>query len=99
MKTKADSKCRLCENFNEREDHIISACPIIAKEHYILRHVRVCAQLHFNMFKEIWVKLDNEHWYDHVPKSVETIQKVRLPYYGTIKCEPTELFLTINWTS
>ena len=24
------------------------------------------------------------------------IMKVRLPYYGTNKCEPTELLLTIN---
>jgi hypothetical protein len=50
----------------------------------------------FNIFKEIEVKLDTEHWYDHAPKSVETSQTVRLPYYGTIKCELTELFLTIN---
>jgi hypothetical protein len=33
----------------------------------------VCAQLHFNIFKEIWVKLDKEPCYDHLPKSVETI--------------------------
>jgi len=32
----------------------------------------VCAQLHFNIRKEMGVKLDNEHWYDHIPKSVET---------------------------
>jgi len=32
----------------------------------------VCAQLHFKKCKEIRVKSDNEHWYDHVPKSVET---------------------------
>ena len=37
-----------------------------------MRHDRVCAQLHFNIFKEIGVKLDNENWYDHVPKSVRT---------------------------
>jgi len=28
--------------------------------------------LYFNICKEIGVKLDNEHWYDHLPKSVET---------------------------
>ena len=27
------------------------------------------------------------------------VTKVRLSYYGTNKCKPTELFLTINWTS
>jgi hypothetical protein len=48
------------------------------------------------IIKEIGVKLDNEHWYDHVTKSVETSQNPRLPYYGTIKSAPTELFLTIN---
>jgi len=35
-------------------------------------HDRVCAQLHFDIHKEIGVKLDNEHWYDHVSKSVTT---------------------------
>ena len=29
-------------------------------------------KLHFNICKEIGVKLDNKHWYDHVPKSVKT---------------------------
>jgi hypothetical protein len=43
--------------------------------------------------------LDNKHWYDHVPKSFETVIMVRLPYYGTNKCKPTELFPTINRTS
>jgi hypothetical protein len=32
----------------------------------------VCVQLHCNIRKEIGVKLDNEHCYDHVPKLVET---------------------------
>jgi len=34
----------------------------------------VCAQLHFNICKETGVHLDNKHWYEHVPKSVETSQ-------------------------
>jgi hypothetical protein len=34
----------------------------------------VCAQLHFNICKELGVKLDSELWYEHVPKSVETSQ-------------------------
>jgi len=78
-------------------EHIISPCPILAKEQYIKRHDTVCAQLHFNKCKEIGVKLDNKHCYDHVPNSVKKAMKVRLPYYGTIKYEQTELVLTINW--
>jgi hypothetical protein len=53
-------------------EHIISACPILAQEQYIKRHDEVCVQLHFNIYKEIGVKLDNKHRYDHVPKSFET---------------------------
>jgi hypothetical protein len=47
----------------------------MAKEQHIKRHDRVCAELHFNICKVIRVKLDNEHRYDHVPKSVETGHK------------------------
>jgi hypothetical protein len=53
-------------------DHILSAGPIYVKEQYKKKQDTVCAQLHFNICKEIRVKLDNEHWYDHVPKSVKT---------------------------
>jgi len=34
----------------------------------------VCAQLHFNICKGKGVQLDKKHWYEHVPKSVETSQ-------------------------
>jgi hypothetical protein len=47
----------------------------------------------------IEVKLDTKQWYDYVPKSDDQAMKVRLPYYGTNKCEPTELFLSINRTT
>ena len=32
-------------------------------------------QLHFNICKEIGVKVDNKHSYDYLPKSVETSYK------------------------
>jgi hypothetical protein len=43
----------------------------LAEEQYIKRNNRVCAELHFNVCKEIRVKLDNVHWYQHLPKLVE----------------------------
>ena len=51
LNTETDSKCRLCQQFDETIDHIISACPILAKEQYIKRHARVCAQLHFYIIR------------------------------------------------
>ena len=68
-----DSKCKLCQQFDETIDHI-SAFSILAKEQYIKRHDRECAQLHFNICKETGVQLDKKHRYEHVPKSVETSQ-------------------------
>jgi hypothetical protein len=52
----------------------MSACPLLAKEQCIKRHDRVCAQLHFNICKELAVKLHSELWYEHVPKSIGTSQ-------------------------
>jgi hypothetical protein len=69
----ADSK-----QFDEPAEHIISACPILAKEHYIQRHDRVYVQLHFNTSKAVGVKLDSEYWYDHVPKSVEASHEYKV---------------------
>jgi hypothetical protein len=41
LNTETDSKCRLCQQFDETIDHIILACPILAKEQYIKQHDRV----------------------------------------------------------
>ena len=62
LKAETDSTCRLCQKFDEAVDHIISACPIFAKEQYIKRHDRVGAQLHYNSCKEMGVQLDTTHW-------------------------------------
>jgi hypothetical protein len=72
LNTETDSKCRLCHQFGETIDHIISACPILAKEQYIKRRDRVSSQLHFNICKEKGVQLDTKQWYEHVPKLAET---------------------------
>jgi hypothetical protein len=74
LNTETDSKCRLYQKFDETIDHIISACPILAKEQYVKWHDKVSAQLHFNICKETGVQLDKKHWYERVPKSVVTNQ-------------------------
>jgi hypothetical protein len=35
LQTQIESKCRLCQQFDETVVHITSACPIQVKEHYI----------------------------------------------------------------
>ena len=58
LNAEIDSKCRFCQQFGETIDHIISACPILAKEQFIKIHDRLCTQLHFNICKEAGVQLD-----------------------------------------
>ena len=67
LNIETDSKCRLCQQFDETIDHI-SSYPILAKEQYIKGHDRVCAQQHFNICKETGGHLDKKHFYEHVPK-------------------------------
>jgi hypothetical protein len=90
LNTETDSKCRLCQQFDETIEHI-SACPILAKEQYIKRLDGVCAQLHFNICKETWVTLDKNHWYEHVPKSIETSQvgKVTILWSQQVRTDRT----------
>jgi len=46
LNTEIDSKCRLCQQFDETIEYIISACPILAKEQYIKRYDSVCVCVH-----------------------------------------------------
>ena len=74
LNTETDSKCRLCQQFEETIDHIISPCPILTKEQHINTDDRVCAQLHFNICKDTEVQLYYKHWHEHMTESVETSQ-------------------------
>jgi len=49
LQTVTGSKCGLCKQFDDTVEHIISACPILAKEQYIKRYDRADAELHFDI--------------------------------------------------
>jgi hypothetical protein len=70
--TKAD----YVNNMTTEETTLYQHAQILAKEQYIQRHDSVCAQLHFNIRKELRVRLNNEHWKEHVPKLVQTSHKI-----------------------
>ena len=53
-------------------ENIISTWPILAKEQCVKKDDGVCVPVYFNIRKEIGVKLENKHWYEHVPRSVKT---------------------------
>jgi len=55
----------------------MSVSLLLVKEQYTKRCDVVCAQVHFKICKEIGVKLDNEHWNDHIPNQSIRVLKVR----------------------
>ena len=85
---KGKQQLKLCQQSDETVDSVISTCAILAKEQYIKRHDRVCAELHCNICKNIWVKLDNEHCCDHVPKSVETSRESKVNIWWNEQVQP-----------
>ena len=50
--------------------------------------IRVCAQLSFNIWTVTGVKLDNEHWCKHVPKSVAASYGSEVTILWNIKVNP-----------
>jgi len=92
LQTEADGKCSIRQQFNETVEHIILACSILAKEHYIQRHDSVCAQLHFNTCEETGVKLDNEHWYKNAPKLVKSPED-KITMLWNPQLQPDRIFL------
>jgi hypothetical protein len=69
LKQETESRCRLCNEYEETIDHIISGCPTLAKNEYILRHDKVCTHLPYTVRKKLGIET-TENWYSHIPKPV-----------------------------
>jgi hypothetical protein len=69
IKDGTDPKCRLCNEYNETVDHIISGCPVLANNEYTERHNKVAGYIHWNICKHYNVDVC-EKWYEHTPQKV-----------------------------
>jgi hypothetical protein len=69
LKQEIESRCRLCKEYEETIDHLISGCPTLAKNEYIIRHDKVCKHLHYSICKKFETEAV-ENWYSHIPKPV-----------------------------
>ena len=72
LNTETDSKCRLFQQFDETIDHIISACPIMAKEQHTKDTTECLPNYTSTYARKQGYNWTKKHWYEHVPKSVET---------------------------
>jgi hypothetical protein len=51
LKEETESGCRLRKEYKEIIDHLISGCPILAKNEYVIRHDKVCTHLYTQYVK------------------------------------------------
>jgi len=56
LKDGTDPMCRICGQFQETVDHLVSGCPELAKTEYIQRHNKAAAYLHWTICKHYNIK-------------------------------------------
>jgi hypothetical protein len=64
LKEETDSKCRLCKQCEETTAQLISGCPILVKNEYLMRHDKVGVHLHYSICKALGIKMTDK-WYTH----------------------------------
>ena len=69
IKNGSDPKCRMCHNCDESVDHIVSGCPVLAKDEYLHNHDKAAAYMHWNICKHYNLPA-TEKWYEHKPNTV-----------------------------
>ena len=66
IKAGTDPLCKVCGQYDETIDHILSGCPELAKAEYIYRHNKVAKYIHWKICKFYNIET-NEKWYEHQP--------------------------------
>jgi hypothetical protein len=92
LNTETDSKCRLCQQFDETISHIILACPLLAKEQYIKDTIE-CV----HNYTSTYVRKQGYNWTKTLVRTCPKISRNR-SYCGISKFKLTEPFLTTNQT-
>ena len=64
LKDGTDPMCRICGQFQETVDHLVSGCLKLAKTEYIQRHNKAAAYLHWTVCKHYNIKAQDKH-YEH----------------------------------
>ena len=69
IKDGTDPLCRICGQFEETINHIVSGCPQLAKSEYINRHDKAGTYLHWKICRANNIKTTDK-WYEHEPPTV-----------------------------
>ena len=77
IKNGANPKCRLCNEYSETMDHIVSGCPVLAKSEFMQRHDQAASYMHWKVCKEFGLPAADT-WYSHNPETIISSGQVTL---------------------
>ena len=63
IKNGASPKCRLCHEFDESIEQIISGCPVLAGKEYLEGHDKALIYIHWHICKHYEIEVTDK-WYD-----------------------------------
>jgi hypothetical protein len=70
IEEETDRKCWLCKQHEDIIDHIISGCPILARNECLTRHDNVCVHLRCLVYKALGIERTDK-WYAHTNQYVK----------------------------
>ena len=70
-------KCRLCNEYDETIDHIVSGCPVLGKSEVIQRHDKAASYMQWKIFKAFGFPV-TENCYSDNPETVVSNDQVTL---------------------
>ena len=76
-KNGANPKCRLCNEYNETIDQIVSGCPVLAKSKFMQRHDQAALYMQWKICKAFSLPVVDK-WYNHNPETVVSNGQVTL---------------------
>ena len=77
MKNGMNPKCRLCNQYNETIDHIVSGCPVLAKSEFMQRHDKAASYIYWKISKAFNLSVADK-WYNRGPDTVVCNDQVTL---------------------
>ena len=86
MKNGADPRCRICIQYEETIDHLISGCPTLAPNEYLNRHNRVAQYLHWNICKHYGAQHAG-NWYEHQSETATETGNVTILWQCNIQTD------------
>ena len=77
IKNAMSPKCRLCNEYDETIDNIVSGCPVLAKSEFIQWHYKAASYMHWKICKAFGLPV-TDNWYNHKPETLVSNDQVTL---------------------